>query len=160
MPKKSQMEILGLAIVVVILLVGIAIFAKIRQNKQPDSRNDFISSELASNMINTFLKTSAKDCSQLTMSELLYDCARGTELICNDAANSNSCDYVKLTADDIFQKTFDKWKIKYEFLAYTDINSPLVKVNSGEPCKGEKTSKTFPLPVVTGNMFVKLDICR
>lgn len=155
---KSQMEIMGLAVVVVILLIGIVIFAKVGLNKPSQSRNDFISSELASNTINTFLKTSAKDCSQLTMSELLYDCARGTELICNDAANSDSCRYVKLTADEVFMKTFDQWKVKYEFLAYVDINSPLVE--SGEECKGEKTSKIYPLPIATGQMFVKLDICR
>ena len=158
MKRKSQMEILGLAVVIVILLTGIVIFAKIGPYKKTETRNDFISSELASNMINTFLKTSARDCSQLTMSELLYDCARGTELICNDSANSDSCEYVKFTADDIFKITFGQWKVNYQFLAYVDINSPLVE--SGQKCQGEKTSKIFPLPVSTGNMFVKLDICR
>lgn len=152
------MEILGLGIVVVILLVGVIIFAKIGLDKPLDSRKDFISSELASNMISTFLKTSAKECSQLSMSDLLYDCARGTEFICDDAANSDSCQYVKLTADDIFQKTLEKWKLKYKFSAYTDPNSPLVE--SGEKCYGEQTSKTYPLPVTAGQMFVKLDICR
>ena len=152
------MEILGLAVVVVILLVGILIFAKVGLNKPSQSRNDFVSSELASNTINTFLKTSAKDCSQLTMSDLLYDCARETALICNDAASSDSCRYVKLAADEVFMKTFDQWKVKYEFLAYVDLNLPLVE--SGEKCRGEKTSKIYPLPTAIGQMFVKLDICR
>ena len=92
------------------------------------------------------------------MSDLLYDCARGTEFICSDAASSDSCQYAKLTAEDIFTKTFDKWNYKYKFSAYVDIASPLVE--AGEGCRGELTSKTYPLPITTGQMFVKLDICR
>ena len=156
--KKSQMEILGLSIVVVVLIIGIAIFAKIGIKKPSNSRNDFVSNELATSMINTFIHTSAKDCSQLVMKDLLKDCAEGTELICHDAANSDSCKYVKSTAEDIFKNTFNQWNRKYQFLAYVDVASPLVE--SGDKCRGEKTSQEFPLPISSGNMFIKLDICR
>jgi len=74
---EAQMEILGLAIVVVLILVATTFVVRFLVLRTPvDYRKGFVSSELASNMLNTFLKTAAKDCSQLTMTELLQDCVR------------------------------------------------------------------------------------
>jgi len=48
--------------------------------------------------------------------------------------------------------------MNYEFLAYTDINLPLIKL--GNPCKAEKRSKLFPIPISGATMYTKLDICN
>ncbi|MBI2654697.1 hypothetical protein HYX02_07890 [Candidatus Woesearchaeota archaeon] len=154
--RKSQMEILGLAIVVVLILVATIFIVRFLVLKTPtDYRKGFISSELASNMLNTFLKTAARDCSQLTMTELLQDCAQGRGIICDNG--KDSCKYAEETAKNIFENTLDKWNMKYEFSAYTNINSPLIKL--GQQCRAEKRSKLFPIPISTATMYVKLDIC-
>ena len=71
------MEILGLAIVVVLILVATTFVVRFLVLKTPtDYRKGFVSSELASNMLNTFLRTAAPKCSQLSMTELLQDCAQ------------------------------------------------------------------------------------
>ena len=155
--KKSQMEILGLAIVVVLILVATTFVVRFLVLRTPvDYRKGFVSSELASNMLNTFLKTAAKDCSQLTMTELLQDCAQGRGIICENG--QDSCKFIESTAKDIFSKTLDKRNMNYEFLAYTDINLPLIKL--GNPCKAEKRSKLFPIPISGATMYTKLDICN
>ena len=157
--KKSQSEILGLAIVVVIILVATIFVVKFSLNKPTNYRTDFLSSEIASNMLNTFLKTTARDCSQLTMTELLQDCAQtggDGSIRCNNG--EYSCSFVKLAANEIFTKTLDKWKMDYEFLAYVDVNTPFIRL--GRKCAGEKESKLFPIPISTGAMYVELDICR
>lgn len=156
--KKSQTEILGLAIVVVIILVATIFIVKFGFNKPTNYRTDFLSSEIASNMINTLLKTNSKDCSHLTMTELLKDCAQtggDGSIRCDNG--EYSCNFVKSTANKIFTKTLDKWKMNYEFLAYVDENSPLIRL--GNKCAGEKESKIFPIPTSTGTMYVGLDIC-
>ena len=154
--KRAQMEILGLAIVVVLVLVATVFIVRFLVLKSPtDYRKDFVSSELASNVINTLLKIAAKDCSQLTMTELLQDCSRGRGIVCDNG--QDSCKFVESTAKDIFNETLEKWNYKYEFLAYVDVNSPLIKI--GQECKADKTSKLFPIPISTATMFVKLDIC-
>ena len=154
--KKSQMEILGLAIVVVLILVATIFVVRFLVLKAPtEYRKGFVSAELASNMLNTFLKTAAKDCSQLTMTELLQDCAQGRSIICDNG--QESCKFVESTAKKIFEGTFDKWNMEYEFLAYTDVNQPLIKI--GKPCRAEKRSKLFPIPISTATMYTKLDIC-
>ncbi|MBI2658677.1 hypothetical protein HYX05_01060 [Candidatus Woesearchaeota archaeon] len=154
--RKSQMEILGLAIVIVLLLVATIFVVRFLVLKSPtEYRKGFISSELASNMLNTLLKTAAIDCSQLTITELLQDCSQAKSITCDDG--QDSCNYVNSTANYIFDQTLDKWNMQYEFLAYTDPKSPLIKL--GKACKAEKRSKIFPIPISTATMYTKLDIC-
>ena len=154
--KKAQMEILGLAIVVVMILIATIFVVRFLVIKTPtEYRKGFISSELASNMLSTFLKTASKDCRFVTMTELLQDCAQSESITCDDG--QKSCAYVKSTAIDIFAQTFDKWNMQYEFLAYVDINNPLISY--GKQCKAEKRSKLFPIPISAATMYVKLDIC-
>jgi len=154
--NKSQMEILGLAIVVVLVLIATAFVVRfVAVSKPADYRKGFVSSELASNMINTFLKTSASQCSQLSMTELLQDCSQETGLVC--ANGQDSCQYVSSAASGIFAKTLGKWNTHYEFAAYTEIDKPFIKL--GKPCMVEKKSKVYPVPTRTGTMYVKLDIC-
>lgn len=159
MSKKSQMEILGLSIVVVLVLVAVVFAARFLIYKTPSNyRAGFISSELASNMLSTFLKTNAKDCSRLTMTELLQACGQslgGGSIRCSN--DKYSCEFLELTAKEIFENTFKKWGVNYEFLAYIDRNDVLVK--SGDKCMTEKKSKIFPIPISTGTMYAQLDIC-
>jgi hypothetical protein len=154
--RKAQMEILGLAIVVVLILVATIFVVRFLVVKSPtEYRKGFVSAELASNMLSTFLKTSSQDCSQLTMTELLQDCAQSGSITCNNG--QDSCRYAESAARQIFEGTFDRWNIRYEFLAFTDAGSPFIKM--GARCRAEKRSKLFPIPINAGTMYVKLDIC-
>lgn len=154
--RKSQMEILGLAIVIVLILVATIFVVRFLVLKSPtEYRKGFVSSELASNMLNTFLKTAAKDCSQLTITELLQDCSQAKSITCDNG--EDSCKHTELIAKSVFEQTLDKWNMQYEFLAYIDPKSPLIKL--GKACKAEKRSKIFPIPISTATMYTKLDIC-
>ena len=150
------MEILGLAIVVVLILIATIFVVRFLVVKSPiEYRKGFVSAEMASNMLSTFLKTASKDCSQLTMTELLQDCSQARSIVCDNG--QDSCKYAESTARQVFGNTFDKWNVKYEFLAYTDANSPLIRL--GARCKAEKRSKLFPIPINSGTMYAKLDVC-
>jgi hypothetical protein len=163
---KAQMEILGLAVVVVIIIVAAAFFIRFSAlKKQADYRTPFLSSELASNMLSTYLSTTSGECSKLTMTELLQDCAQSTGVLCDNGRNS--CDYAEDAAKNIFGKTFDKWNMKYEFTACTNFDfktagcSPgsLLMNPLGERCTGQKEFKLFPIPYSAGTMYTKLDLC-
>ena len=154
--RKSQMEILGLAIVIVLMLVATIFVVRFLVLKSPtDYRKGFVSSELASNMLNTFLKTAAKDCSQLTITELLQDCSQARSITCDNG--EDSCKHTESIAKNVFEQTLDKWNMQYEFMAYTDPKSPLIKL--GKACRAEKRSKIFPIPITTATMYTKLNIC-
>ena len=150
------MEILGLAIVIVLMLVATIFVVRFLVLKSPtDYRKGFVSSELASNMLNTFLKTAAKDCSQLTITELLQDCSQARSITCDNG--EDSCQHTESIAKNVFTQTLDKWNMQYEFMAYTDPKSPLIKL--GKACRAEKRSKIFPIPITTATMYTKLNIC-
>lgn len=153
------MEILGLAIVIIIILVGMAIAIRFMVFKNPENtRAGFVSAELASNTINTFLETTAADCKNAKMKDLIQDCADGTERICGNG--QGSCDFVRGAADDIFTNTFKKWKTKYKFLIYADPSLPFVDLESGCTANQEKVSETFFVPVTAATVSVRLDICK
>src|SRR3989344_8263815 len=104
--KKSQMEILGLAIVIVIVLLAITFTVGFLLKPQKNIRQGFVNSELASNMINTFLKTNAPLCSRLSMTELIQDCFQSEGLNCDNG--QTSCEFVKDRATEIMKGTLDE----------------------------------------------------
>lgn len=163
--KKAQTEILGLAIVVVLVIIATILVVKFGFSKPANTRNDFTSSEEASNILNTFLRTSADKCSQSTMTELLQDCAQGNGLICSNG--EDACSYFKSAATAILSGTLGVEKKQYEFLACSDFNLKEIKCNDspplipeiGQSCPGQKKLKIFPIPINPGTIYVKLEIC-
>ncbi len=154
--KKGQTEIIGLAIVVILLIIGMTFVIRFMVSKDPiDYKKQFTQAEIASNMINTFLKLTSKDCNSLSMTELFQDCGHSKSIICQNG--KSSCDYVEETAESIFVETFDVWNINYEFKAFHNEEKPLFTL--GEPCPADKKSKTFPIPTSSGALFIKLDVC-
>ncbi|MAE42762.1 hypothetical protein CMO93_03250 [Candidatus Woesearchaeota archaeon] len=155
MKKKAQTEIIGLAIVVILLIIGMTFVIRFMMTKEPvDYKKQFTQAEIASNMINTFLKSTSQDCNELSMTELLQDCGQSMSIHCNGKV---SCDYVEETVQDIFNQTLEVWKINYEFKVFQQEEIP--KFTLGTPCPASKKSKTFPIPTSSGTLFVKLDIC-
>lgn len=157
--KKSQMEIMGLAIVVILISLSLIFVVRFVVLKKPtDFKKAFTQTELASNTLNTFLKTTSKDCSGLSMTELLQDCAQGSSITCG--GNMKSCIYVNQTAKEIFTNTLDSWNVEYYFSVYQDESNPRFTLpEPGKPCAGAKKSKLFAIPTAGATLFVKLDIC-
>jgi hypothetical protein len=139
--------------------------------KPSEIRKGFISSELASNMLNTFLNTNADDCNQMSITELLQDCAKapdaGGVVKCSDDLQQKSCGFVQSKVESIFGQTLGLWGVKYIFQAFFNLNNPTLlfesvsNFDSSYKCL-EKKSKLFPIPVEasTITMYVKLDICQ
>ena len=154
--KKSQMEILGLAIVVVLLILGFIFVVKFIALKKPGTlKKEVVESQVASSFISTYLSTSVEECSGLTATELLQDCATQGGISCQD--HVGSCDKAREVAAAIFSGTFEQWKWKYEMTASLSGRPAIMQL--GTSCSGQKRSKTFPLPTKAGTLIVKLDIC-
>ena len=155
--KKGQIEIMGLAIIVILItLVMIFVIRFAVLNKPEDFKGSYTQTELASNMVNTFLKSTSRNCNGLSMTELLQDCAQIQGIYCEDA--KPSCEYVLDTAREVFGSTLDAWNLAYEFKTYFEERRPIFKL--GEACPGAKKSKLFLVPTSTQTLNVKLDICN
>ena len=153
------MEIMGLAIVVILLSLSMIFVVKFVVLKKPaEFKKAFTQTELASNMLNTFLKTTSENCYGLSMTELLQDCAGSRTITCG--TGDFSCKYVNDTASDIFDDTLVLWNIDYYFTIYEELSLSTLVIELGAACRGAKKSKTFVMPTTPGNpLIVKLDIC-
>jgi hypothetical protein len=154
--KRSQMEIMGLAIVVILFTIGMLFVVKLNIGKKPTGyKAEFTREQLVSNTLNALLNSNARDCSGMSISELLQDCGQvNPQVYCNGVV---SCQYVKNTAEEIFSKTLDKWNYKYHFLVYFPDEEPIIEL--GEKCIGDTKSETFPISTPTKPLNTRLDLC-
>ena len=153
---KAQTEIMGFAIIAIILIAGILFAAKLVQTKEEISyKKEFISSYLSYNMAGVFLRTASRDCGSLSMSELLLNCADNSADFRITCGTLDSCAYVEQEAKEIFGKTMDEWNAGYEFTASSSNNNIL---SFGE-CGNNKKSKQTYVAAEKEVLTVSMDIC-
>ncbi|MBS3106322.1 hypothetical protein J4419_01495 [Candidatus Woesearchaeota archaeon] len=167
--KKAQMELMGLAIVVILLSLAFLFVVRfVILNEPADARQSFQESELAANFLNTMLETNAPECSDATMAALIQDCANYYDLqgriTCqSQGSNLQSCEFLKFAHQDLFARTFETWKVKYYFEVYRNPQSPstsrLTLLTQGQACTGNRRLKVQPLPVAGSTIYLGLHIC-
>lgn len=153
---KGQQEIMGLAIAIVLIIIGILIIPKLNSFEKATYKYNYKQSKIASSMLNTLLATTSRDCNGISMMQILQDCAGNPNSpgLCNP---ENSCAYFEQQAKEIFKNTLETWQINYEFSIFYDEESPIIEL--GKQCINKK-SELFPVPAESGVLFAKLDICR
>jgi hypothetical protein len=177
--RKGQFEIMGLAIIVVIIAFAILLSLRfLKPSETTDLKKDITDSTLASNMLNVILKTTLK-CKDIDLKSLLQDCAEGVKNKEYCAPGDNDpCGKVKgIINDSILRKTLDVWKKDYTFKAtVVGASEPIFPIitntptlASGPTCDkkqlGKKytsvISESFPIPLKNGRLMeISLDICR
>jgi hypothetical protein len=152
--KRAQMEILGLAIVIVLLtLVGL-IAVKFFINKEPSAeRKTFIESELASSFLKTIMTTST-GCKKTNFAELLSDCALLRSINC---PGGDSCAYASEKITKLLNNSLGAQGKYYNFSVNT--NPPRAITNYPREFSPKTVkSKPFLLPLNPGTLVVRLDI--
>ena len=119
--KKSQLELLGLAIVIVLILIAIIFIAKFFLLKPPSQiRKDFVKSELAESMVQAMLDTNIEGagCDYLDYGDLIIDCAGQDGNICN---SQPSCGRLKDSLlENLFANTLEHWNVNYQLIVATN----------------------------------------
>jgi len=151
---KGQMEIMGLAVIVILVSAGILFAVNFIILKEPtDYKKEYTQTELASNIVNTLLRTNAP--CNLEFRELYQDCGKAPGNPQVRCEGVSSCKYINDTTSLILNQTLGKWNIGYEFTA-----GDIVNIGS---CPGERKRKIFPIPLDPGGervLSVTLDICE
>jgi hypothetical protein len=158
--KKSQMELMGLAIIVILISIAMLFVIRFVLNKEPSTTSqEYQESELAANFLNTLVETSADGCMGIKFSKLFQDCAEYREISC--PTHGNSCVYLEETTRNISDTTFNIWQINYSFVATTSLESPsddMLFEALGTGCF-ERKRKVQPLPS-DPPVYLILDICN
>ena len=173
MIKKAQTEMLGIAIVVILVSIGILFIVTnaIRSSGSQSQKTDFSEKQLATNILASILSTSSKadDCQGDRISTLMIDCGKGTGRTCLLNGNEvDVCEYLNVTIDTLLNATIKVWNKKYQFLAYKSLASG-VQINSTsriEQClAGDGTGlqyvqkDSYYLPLYPETMTVELSLC-
>lgn len=177
--KKSQMEIMGLLVIIILLAVAMLFTVNYMIHKKPsEAKKTFTESQLASNILSAILKTSTPQdkadllyCHKVDFTELLQDCAQFETIQCDNG--KYSCEYAGEHIRDMLNKTLGEWNKAYRFKAWRVYGdelpfSPIVN-EEGVACNEsyigpgreyqERESKLSPVPLNPGTLMIQFDIC-
>lgn len=141
--KKGQSEMIGLVIIIMLLLIGVLIYLRLSVK---DGGNSFdISSVEVNNLLNSMLKYSSCDGSNLK--DALVSCYKGGYICGKDA-----CDYVGIEIKSIMNASLNRGE-KYQFL-YSDGRGFSKRI--GVECEGDRSVAKDSVDVLE----ISLNICR
>ena len=153
--KRAQMEIMGLAIIFILVIFGV-LFGIRFVLKKPDAdiRGGYQESTLAANML-TAIRGTTTDCNDATVEQLLQDCASEKAISCD---GKTSCAKADKVLEQIFKETIDVWGRSYNFSITGTFDVSQISFGQGD-CSGEKEVKTHPVPTRAGTIVLRLEIC-
>jgi hypothetical protein len=160
--KKSQTEMMGLALIVVIITIAMVFVIRFGVLDTPEEhKQEYTQTEMASNFVSTLLKTTTS-CRDLTFTELFQNVAEG-EIGYIDCGNGDSSKDLLITElNSILDSTLRAWGIAFDFSAKIS-DTDIIPIESNlEGCPGERKSKQFAIPVDAAGgttLYVKLDVC-
>jgi len=153
--KKAQMEMMGLVLIVILATLAMLFVIQFVILREPSEiKKEFTHKELSANTLNAITKTDTRNCKGQSILQLLQDCAAGEFIICDNGVGS--CNYAKLTLEEIFENTLETWNKAYYFNA----DLARIEISNGD-CTGEKKTSTHPVPVpdLGDTMLLTLEIC-
>ena len=163
--KKGQMEIMGIAIVVILVSLGLLFALTIAFKKAPigEETAQVKESIIAANFINTMRGTTITECFGNTVEALLQDCALGATITCSNG--KDSCTEAPEIIKEMLEGTLAKWGKKYYFVITESsqpiAGTPIANTANSAPCTGEREMKEVPMPVRPGfEIKIRLEICR
>jgi len=157
MNKKAQMEIMGLAVVVVLLVLGMLFAVRFVLFKEtPTYRKEYTETQLAANMLNTLLNTNVdSNCSHIAIGELLQDASKiNPDITCTN--NDKSDVFVADALNIMLSRMNSTLKKDYYFKAST-ATKDIVELGSLDDYR-VRERKTHFLQTDSGVMKIILDI--
>ncbi|MFC1768438.1 hypothetical protein ACFLZX_01615 [Nanoarchaeota archaeon] len=163
--KRSQMEIMGLTIIIVLLAFALLFVVRFMILKEdPLTKLEVVESKLAASIMSTMLKTTATDCKMHTYGDLIKNCREGMganlvalseedlnesaldkgSIICDDGRQS--CQYILNKAHQIFTETFNTTlKFNYKFFILSDYHLGECKEKEPNPPSDMTTNIIFEM---------------
>ncbi|MCX8147063.1 MAG: hypothetical protein N3D84_01200 [Candidatus Woesearchaeota archaeon] len=163
--KKSQLEMIGIAIVIVMIVLGMLFVLKSMIKPPIQTHSKFVRTHITYDILLT-VSLSDADCGGMTMGEVLKACAEGDVVNCGDG---DGCKVFKNNIQKILNATLKKQKLDYRLRAYTSTNPPkdsggsLGDIFMASSCSENALVKEKPgiliIPSNVGDIKLMLEIC-
>ncbi len=159
MSKKSQMEILGLAVVIVLILLGFLLYLRFGMNGNNADFEEFADPKMAASTLNAMLKTTVScDSKKYSITELLQDCYNWKMVYCG---GQDSCTFAENSLGIMLDTSLKQWGKGYWFLATA---GTVNEITLHEPISCTRLSRQRnpalqPIPIMSGILNVSLGIC-
>jgi hypothetical protein len=167
--KKGQIEMFGLAVIVILISLGFFIFVSFKSQQNPDNpQKEFTNDKMANDFVLSILDVSVQGCEEFSVKDLIIDCSRDHRLECN---GRKSCIAVNESINIMLNRTFMAREMKFRFyseglLAYLDdagtVRGELFNIlyrnctpSSNQGRASPAVISTYPAPTV----YLYLNIC-
>lgn len=152
--KRAQIEVMGLAVIVVLVALGLFFVIALSLNNDPEQpKQEFTNSQLAKNFLTSFVRS---DTPCGSMADLIQDAAVQNNLQCNGVSSK---EYVNQTAAYYLEQTLDVWGYTYNF----SIPRAGIEIIPGEDCTSDRDkwgTGYQPLSAYPyGDIDIFLDLC-
>ncbi len=159
--KKSQVEIVGLLIIVVLFVMMMFIVVAFKSRATPRSiHKSFSYDQLTSSFIVSLLKTHSECTNNVNFIEVIQDCALYKRLDCN---GDDSCTYLNNSFKIILNNTLDKFGFKYHFDIASQRFSAYNNFTFDNNCSGNIAGSSFqPIRLwpLSETLLVEISICE
>jgi hypothetical protein len=159
--KRSQSEIIGLMVVMILLSLIMLFALRYCPGPPPPDSTD---KELASGMIGAMLNTKSGCTKDTYIKDLLIDCAKdpvqvGTsELVCTDGRHS--CAFAEESIQTILDRTLKVWQHEYKLEVWSPQDVEIMSFkNTLDGGVGNTMTARQPLPVATGQGSMEIILC-
>lgn len=164
--RKSQMEILGLAIIVVLVILAIFLYVMfVPSDSTPQEiKRGLTDPKLASATLDSMLRTNIYcpvNMQKYSITEILQDCFYWGIIDCK--AENDACVVAESDIELMLNSTLKKWGRNYQFSAKPPQSSreTEIVISNGECNKNSRQEKPAnqPIPIASGILNAGLRIC-
>lgn len=158
--KKAQVEIMGIALVVVLITIGIVFVAKYSAKEPKKTQEEFQRRELPKTIITSIVEV-VSTCNDEKMADVMQDCGVTKQLPCEGFVNS--CAYLTTTLKTILDDMLGRFEYDYQLQLHAEGQGDLLNDGTGgvQSAGFETECTTFETatqPLING-LTLELKVC-
>jgi len=161
--RLGQMEVFGLAVIVVLVSIGFFIFVSYKMNHKTDNpQAEFTNDKMANDFVLSIIDVTVSECPNYNIQDLIIDCAKNHQISCG---GEDSCIAVNRTIYLLLNKTFIERnakfrlyseKLDYEGHELLNISNRNCTDGMSQGQRGLAIISLYPWP---GNVNLNMNIC-
>jgi hypothetical protein len=162
--KKSQVEIMGVAVIVLLISVALLFIISFKTNQAANTPNPVVSysnDQLGTNFLSAALKTNV--CPAYKLEDLISACGKGAEQACTEPGPGVPCNDANEAITAMLEKSLDDWNVPYIFsIQYPDTTKNFERHYECAANQQRYRSAEFYIPLYqTGQtIIVSLTVCK